>query len=273
MLARRQLGPRRLRARQRRLRPRHARRRHHRRQRRLVHRHRTYFQTFYGIAPQANLVNVRVLDGQGQGDVSTRHRRHPVGASTTRPKLQHPRPEPVPGPPGRRELHDRPALPGRRGRLEGRDRRRLRRRQRRAGSTAPPTPGLDNEGYGTAYGSIKSPGNDPYVITVGAMKSMDGSRADDQIATYSVRGPSRAATWCSSPTSSPPATRSSRTLAKDSYLETPVQRRQPDPTSRPTAEHQHADDTPTATSGCRAPPWPRRWSPAPRPCCSSRTRR
>ena len=48
-----------------------------------------------------------------------------------------------------------------------------------------------NEGWGTAYGSIQSPANDPYVITVGAMKSMDGVRADDQIATYSSRGPSR----------------------------------------------------------------------------------
>jgi serine protease AprX len=49
----------------------------------------------------------------------------------------------------------------------------------------------DNEGWGTAYGSIQCPGNDPYVITVGATKSMDGKRADDKIATYSSRGPSR----------------------------------------------------------------------------------
>jgi serine protease AprX len=48
----------------------------------------------------------------------------------------------------------------------------------------------DNEGYGTNYGSINSPANDPYVITVGAMKNIDGKRADDTIATYSSRGPS-----------------------------------------------------------------------------------
>ena len=48
-----------------------------------------------------------------------------------------------------------------------------------------------NEGWGTTYGSIQSPGNDPYVITVGATKSMDGIRAHDRIATYSSRGPSR----------------------------------------------------------------------------------
>ena len=35
--------------------------------------------------------------------------------------------------------------------------------------------GADNEGWGTAYGSIESPGNDPYVITVGATKNVDGS--------------------------------------------------------------------------------------------------
>jgi serine protease AprX len=40
------------------------------------------------------------------------------------------------------------------------------------------------------YGTINSPGNDPYVITVGAMKTMDTlSRADDQIASYSSKGP------------------------------------------------------------------------------------
>ncbi len=47
----------------------------------------------------------------------------------------------------------------------------------------------DNEGYGTNYGSINSPANDPYVITVGAMKNIDSNRSDDTIATYSSRGP------------------------------------------------------------------------------------
>src|SRR5207247_1759165 len=48
-----------------------------------------------------------------------------------------------------------------------------------------------NEGYGTAYGSIQSPANSPFVITVGATKSVDGIRANDRIATYSGRGPTR----------------------------------------------------------------------------------
>ena len=58
------------------------------------------------------------------------------------------------------------------------------------GLTPSPTAGASNEGFGTNYGSIECPGNDPYVITVGAMKSEDGSRSDDRIATYSSRGPS-----------------------------------------------------------------------------------
>jgi serine protease AprX len=41
------------------------------------------------------------------------------------------------------------------------------------------------------YGTINAPGNDPYVITVGAMKAMDTySRTDDLVASYSSKGPS-----------------------------------------------------------------------------------
>ena len=40
------------------------------------------------------------------------------------------------------------------------------------------------------YGTITAPGNDPYVITVGAMKSMGTpGRADDLVASYSSKGP------------------------------------------------------------------------------------
>ncbi len=53
------------------------------------------------------------------------------------------------------------------------------------------TKGLENEGWGVNYGSIESPGNSPYAITVGAMKiSSSGKRDDDLVATYSSRGPS-----------------------------------------------------------------------------------
>jgi serine protease AprX len=50
----------------------------------------------------------------------------------------------------------------------------------------------NNSGYGTNYGSITSPGNDPDVITVGAMKlgSNPSDRSEDTVASYSSRGPS-----------------------------------------------------------------------------------
>jgi serine protease AprX len=52
--------------------------------------------------------------------------------------------------------------------------------------------GRDNS-FGTdGYGTIMSPGNDPYVITVGAMKTeATYDRTDDRIASYSSKGPSQ----------------------------------------------------------------------------------
>jgi len=50
--------------------------------------------------------------------------------------------------------------------------------------------GRDNSQGTHGYGTISAPGNDPYVITVGAMKT-EGipSRSDDLIASYSSKGP------------------------------------------------------------------------------------
>ena len=150
----------------------------------------SYFHTFYGIARKANLVSVRVLDATGGSSVSTvvaavqwvvanRSKYnirvinlslgHSVGESyTTDPLCQ--------------ALEQAwksgivvACAAGNNGRK----------------SALLQTYGTDNEGYGTAYGSITSPGNDPYVITVGATKSLDGNRAHDAIATYSGRGPTR----------------------------------------------------------------------------------
>lgn len=51
--------------------------------------------------------------------------------------------------------------------------------------------GRDNSNGNNGYGTITAPGNDPYAITVGAMKTMGTpSRSDDLIATYSSKGPS-----------------------------------------------------------------------------------
>lgn len=50
--------------------------------------------------------------------------------------------------------------------------------------------GRDNSHGTNGYGTITSPGNDPYVITVGAMKDMKTlPRSDDQMASYSSKGP------------------------------------------------------------------------------------
>jgi serine protease AprX len=51
--------------------------------------------------------------------------------------------------------------------------------------------GRDNFAGNDGYGTIEAPGNDPYVITVGAMKAMGTySKVDDLVASYSSKGPS-----------------------------------------------------------------------------------
>jgi len=52
--------------------------------------------------------------------------------------------------------------------------------------------GRDNSFGTNGYGTVEAPGNDPYVITVGAMKTEGtASRSDDLIASYSSKGPTQ----------------------------------------------------------------------------------
>ena len=57
--------------------------------------------------------------------------------------------------------------------------------------------GRNDSAHTDGYGTIAAPGNDPYAITVGAMKPMGTStRADDLIASYSSKGPTLARPHC-----------------------------------------------------------------------------
>src|SRR5579884_3149164 len=146
-----------------------------------------FYRTFYGIARKANLVNVRVLDENGKSSVSTvlagiqwvvnnaaAYNIRVLNLSLGHPAGDHYYNDPLCQ---ACEAAWKAGIvvvcaAGNNGR-----------------QNTTQTAGLPNEGWGTAYGSIQSPGNDPFVITVGATKNMDGSRADDRIATYSSRGP------------------------------------------------------------------------------------
>lgn len=56
--------------------------------------------------------------------------------------------------------------------------------------TAAGNEGRNNTFGNNGYGTIGAPGNDPYVITVGAVKSAGTvSRTDDRLASYSSKGP------------------------------------------------------------------------------------
>ncbi len=149
----------------------------------------TYTHTYYGVAPQAKLVSVRVLDQNGASDVGTvvaglqwiYNNRTKYNIRVVNLSLGHPVGDTYKNDPLCQAVESLwkagivvVCAAGNNGRASGTS-----------------TAGATNEGWGTAYGSIQSPANDPYVITVGATKNMDGNRADDKIATYSSRGPSR----------------------------------------------------------------------------------
>lgn len=148
------------------------------------------YRTFYGIAREANIINVRVLDATGQSKVSTlisaiqwvvdnraKHKIRVLNLSLGHSVGESYKTDP---------LCQAVEKAWKSGIVvvcaAGNDGRKL---------PLPIGNKADNEGYGTAYGSVSSPGNDPYVITVGSMKAINSDRKDDVASTFSGRGPSR----------------------------------------------------------------------------------
>jgi serine protease AprX len=138
-----------------------------------------YFRTFSGAAPAANLINLRVLDQNGQGTDSAviaaieqaivlkdKYNIKVINLSVGRPIVESFTLDP---------LCQAVEQAWRAGIVvvvaagnDGRDE------------------ALNAEGYGT----IEAPGNDPYALTVGAVKTMaTATITDDRMASYSSKGP------------------------------------------------------------------------------------
>jgi len=139
----------------------------------------TYFHTFRGIAPNVNLLNLRVLDKNGRGtdsnviaaiqkaiQLKTKYNIRVMNLSLGRPVYLSYKLDPL---------------------CQAVE------QAWKAGIVVIVAAGNDGrnntQGIG-GYGTIQAPGNDPYVITVGAMKTMGTpSKSDDTIASYSSKGP------------------------------------------------------------------------------------
>jgi serine protease AprX len=139
----------------------------------------SFTHTFRGIAPKAGLINLRALDGNGQGTDSS-----VISALDRAIDLQ--------GQYGIRVVN----LSVGRGVIESYTLDPLCQAVEQAWMAglvvvvAAGNSGRDNSMNTNGYGTITSPGIDPYVITVGAMKDMSTAmRADDLIASYSSKGP------------------------------------------------------------------------------------
>ncbi|HWE53681.1 MAG TPA: S8 family peptidase [Bryobacteraceae bacterium] len=140
---------------------------------------RQYTHTFRGIAPNAQIVNLRVLDANGNGSDSaviaaieqavalkSRYNIRVINLSLGRPVFESYQQDPLC---------------------------RAVEYAWKNGITvvvAAGNFGRPNESGNNGYGTILSPANDPSVITVGAMKDEQTvSRGDDPIASYSSKGP------------------------------------------------------------------------------------
>jgi len=136
-----------------------------------------YSKTFEGIAPQANLINLRVLDQNGVGtdsaviaaistaiSMKSTFNIRVLNLSLGRPIYESYKMDPL--------CHAVEAA-------------------WKSGIVVVVAAGNNGRYQATnGYGTITAPGNDPYVITVGAMKPMGTpTRVDDLMASYSSKGP------------------------------------------------------------------------------------
>jgi subtilisin family serine protease len=135
---------------------------------------------YRGIAPGAHLINLRVLNAQGQGTTAgvlqalewllvhhSKYKIYVVNLSIGTPAINSAAMDPLCL--AVRKLHDKGVLV----------------------VAAAGNHGKDGAGQ-KLYGLIHSPGNEPSVLTVGAVNTFGtDSRDDDRIASYSSRGPAR----------------------------------------------------------------------------------
>jgi serine protease AprX len=138
-----------------------------------------YFKTFRGIAPDANLISLRVLDSTGKGTDSA-----VISAINTAIQLKNKYNIRVINLSLGRPVFESYAVDPLCQAVE---------RAWQAGIVVVVAAGNDgrDQSQGTdGYATITAPGNDPRVITVGAMKT-EGTltRSDDMIASYSSKGP------------------------------------------------------------------------------------
>jgi len=140
-----------------------------------------YTRFFIGMAPAANLINLRVLDANGSGSdtnviaaietaiqLKSTYNIRVINLSLGRPVFESYTLDP---------LCQAAEAAWRSGIVV---------------VVAAGNDGRDNSFGTTGYGTITAPGNDPYVITVGAMKTeATYGRTDDLVASYSSKGPTQ----------------------------------------------------------------------------------
>jgi serine protease AprX len=138
-----------------------------------------YTHTFRGIAPNVLLINLRVLDGNGAGQDSSviAAIQHAIQLKSTYNirVINLSLGRPVTGSYTKDPLCQAVEQAWKAGIVV---------------VVAAGNEGRNNSANTSGYATITAPGNDPYVITVGAMKDMGTTnRADDLVASYSSKGP------------------------------------------------------------------------------------